>query len=315
MSDQAWERAALREIIDEALRERRRTRRWQLIMRVLMVVAVLVLAISITQCAMMSGERKKEIGPHTAQVRIDSPIMADSASSAEQVIRGLNAAFEAKEVAAVVLRINSPGGSAVHSQQIYDEIKRLREANEEIPVYAVIEDIGASGAYFVAAAADEIYVSGSSIVGSIGVIAGSFGLQEAIERLGIERRVYTAGEDKAFLDPFAPQRSEHVEHLRLMLDEIHTQFVTAVQEGRGDRLSDDDQIFSGLVWTGSQSIELGLADAIGSVESVARDVVGEEKIVDYTAKRDFFTELTERFGTSVAHSLYHALLRLEYQPR
>ncbi|BAU58014.1 S49 family peptidase [Halorhodospira halochloris] len=313
MSDQAWERAALREILDEALRERRRNRLWRIITRIALVVAILVLAISITQCAMTTD--KEEVGPHTAEVRINEPIMSDSASSADNVIKGLNAAFEADDVAGVVLRINTPGGSPVHSQRIYDEIKRLRDEHPDIPVHAVIDDIGVSGGYFVAAAADKIHVGGSSVVGSIGVIAGSFGAEEALEKLGLERRVHTAGEDKAFLDPFSPLRDDHVEHLRLMLEDMHQQFIDAVREGRGERLDEEnnEDLFSGLVWTGAQSIELGLADEIGSVSSVARDVIGEEEVVDYTAKRDFFTELSEQFGISVGQGLYYTLKRLEYQ--
>lgn len=316
MSEQTWERAALREILDEVLRERRRARLWRTITRIVLAIAIVILAVSVTRCA-VSIETSKEIGPHTAEVRVEGPIMADSEASAEQVIKGLNAAFEAEDVAGVLIRINTPGGSPVQSKQIYNEIKRLREKHTDTPVHAVIEDLGVSGGYFVAAAADQIFVNGSSVVGSIGVITGGFGFGEAMENLGVERRVHTAGENKAFLDPFSPESEEHVEHLESMLEDMHKQFIEAVREGRGDRLNEEksDKLFSGLVWTGSQSIELGLADEIGSVSSVAREVIGEEKVVDYTAKRDVLTELSEQFGVSIGQGLYYTLQKLELQPR
>lgn len=314
MSDQAWERAALREILDEALRERRRARLWRIITRAALVVAILILSFSIVQCANQTGS--KDVGPHTAEVRINEPIMSDTTASADQVIKGLNAAFDAQEVAGVVLRINTPGGSPVHSKRIYDEMMRLREEYPDTPLYAVIDDMGVSGGYYVASAAEKIFVGGSSVVGSIGVIAGSFGLEEAMDKLGIERRVHTAGENKAFLDPFSPLKEDHVDHLKLMLEDMHQQFIDAVRKGRGDRLKEDKDVdlFSGLVWTGARSIELGLADEIGSVSSVARNVIGEKKVVDYTAKRDFVTELSEQFGVSVGQGLYFTLKRLELMP-
>ncbi len=316
MSEETSEREALLELLKENIREQRRARRWRLITRGAVLAIVVLVAISLGRFDFAAEE---EVGPHTAEVRIDGPIMSDSAASAEQVIRGLERAFEADDVAGVVLRINSPGGSAVHSRQIFQEIQRLRDEHDEIPVHAVIEDVGTSGAYYVAAAADQIHVNESSIVGSIGVIMGSFGIGEALEKLGIERRIYTAGEDKAFLDPFAPEKEEHVEHVRTMLDDIHGQFIAAVRAGRGEQIddagADEDRLFSGLIWTGQQSLEKGLADEIGSVRSVARDVIGEEELIDYTARRDFLSQLAERFGTAVGQGAYQALQSLEYQPR
>ncbi len=316
MSEHMSDREALLELLRENVREQRRARRWRLITRGVFLAVVVLIAISIGRFEFAAEE---EVGPHTAEVRIDGPIMADSAASAEQVIRGLERAFEADDVAGVVLRINSPGGSAVHARQINEALRNLRDDHEDIPVHAVIEDVGASGAYYVAAAADQIHVNESSIVGSIGVIMGSFGIEEAMERLGIERRLYTAGADKAFLDPFGPENPEHVEHLQTMLDDIHEQFIDAVRSGRGERIEeagmDEDELFSGLVWTGRQSLETGLTDEIGSVRSVARDVIGEEEIVDYTARRDLLSQLAERFGTALGVGAYETLQRLEMQPR
>ncbi|MBK1726422.1 S49 family peptidase [Halorhodospira neutriphila] len=316
MSEETWEQKALREIHADWVRERRRARRWQIVWRSLLLLLVAAAILSLGRCQ-LGGTAQEDIGPHTAEVRLEGPIMADSPASAGQVIDGLEAAFEAEQAAGVVLRINSPGGSAVHSSQIYDAIQRLREENPDTPLYAVIEDVGASGAYYAAAAADRIYVDEASIVGSIGVIMGGFGLEDALERLGIERRLYTAGENKDFLDPFSPERPEQVEHLQSMLGEIHEQFIADVRAGRDGHLVNpqENELFSGLVWTGSQSVELGLADGVGSVRSVAREVVGEEQVVDYTVQRDLLGRLSERLGTALGQGLFSTLQRLEYQPR
>ncbi len=316
MSHDSEEREALLELLKENVREQRRARRWRLFTRGA-VIAVVVLAVFYAGTLDLGVE--EEIGPHTAEVRIDGPIMADTAASSEQVIKGLERAFDAEGAEGVVLRINSPGGSPVHARQIYEEVMRLRGEHEDTPVHAVIEDMGTSGAYYVAAAADRIHVSEASVVGSIGVIMGSFGADEALERLGIERRVYSAGEDKAFLDPFAPEDPEHVEHLQGLLDDIHEQFISAVREGRGDRLNEatieEERLFSGLIWTGRQSLELGLADEIGSVRSVARDVIGEDEVVDYTARRDVLARLADRLGASFGQGVEEALYRAAQQPR
>ncbi len=306
-NNERWERETLREVLLEHIREQRRARRWKLGTRLALVAAVVFLAVSLPTCRF--GHTVDEIGPHTAQVRLEGPIMADSSAGSDIVIQGLNAAFRAPDAEAIVLRINSPGGSPVHSSQIHHEIKRLRKEHPETALYAVIEDIGASGAYYVAAAADEIYVDRASLVGSIGVIMGGFGLQDAMERLGIERRVYTAGDNKAFLDPFSPENPRHVDHLRAMLDEIHEQFIEAVLEGRGERLDETrtDELFSGLVWTGEQGVTLGLVDGIGDIRTVARDVVGAEEIVDYTAERDFLSVLADRLGAAAGRAVHSAL--------
>ncbi|MFP4146652.1 MAG: S49 family peptidase [Halorhodospira sp.] len=316
MSEEITERDALLELLRENVREQRRARRWRMFTRLVGLAVVALVVLSLARVDLSPDEQR---GPHTAEVRIDGAIMAETSASADRVIQGLERAFEADGVEGVVLRINSPGGSAVHARQIYQEIQRLREAHEDIPLYAVIEDVGASGAYYAAAAAEKIYVNESSLVGSIGVIMGSFGLQEAAEKLGIERRLYTAGEHKAFLDPFSPEQEEEVEHVQTMLDEIHGQFIAAVREGRGERLDeagvDEDRLFSGLIWTGSRSLELGLADRIGSARSVAREEIGAEERVDYTARGDLFAQLAERFGTAFGRGAYEALQSLDYQVR
>jgi protease-4 len=215
----------------------------------------------------------------------------------------LRNAFDDENTAGVILRANSPGGSPVQSRYIYKEIKRLRELHPETPMYAVVTDVCASGCYYVVSAADDIYVDDASIIGSIGVRMDSFGFVDAMEKLGIERRLYTAGESKGFLDPFTPSKPADVEHVKLLLTNIHEQFINAVKEGRGDRLKDNSTLFTGLVWTGAESVPMGLADEIGSTSYVAREVIGAEEIVDFTEKPDIFKRLSDRIGVAMAKGL------------
>jgi protease-4 len=222
------------------------------------------------------------------------------------VIKGLNRAFKDSNTAGVVLRINSPGGSPVQAGYVNDEIRRLRAQHPDIPVYAVVQDLCASGGYYVAVAAEKIYVDKASLVGSIGVIMGGFGFVGAIDKLGIERRAYAAGENKDFLDPFVPENPQQRAHVQKMLGEIHEQFIKVVRDGRGKRLKETPEIFSGLIWTGEKSIELGLADALGSAEYVAREVIKAEKIVDYTVEENYFDRLSKRLGTSFGASFARA---------
>ena len=240
---------------------------------------------------------------HTALVEVKGPIADDEEASADAIITALRDAFEADRSQAVILRINSPGGSPVQSGYVYDEIKRLRTLYPAKKVYAVITDIGASGAYYIAAAADEIYADKASLVGSIGVISSSFGFVELIDKIGVERRTLTAGENKAFLDPFSPLREEDREFWQSVLDTTHQQFIEQVKRGRGDRLKDDEKLFTGLVWTGEQALELGLVDGLGSSSMVARDIVGAEKLVDYTSRPRPIDRIIKQFGAEVAREL------------
>jgi protease-4 len=208
------------------------------------------------------------------------------------------------------VRINSPGGSPVQAQTIYDEMKRLRQKHPEIPLYAVIEDVCASGGYFVAAGADQIYVGKASIVGSIGVLMNGFGFTGLMEKLGIERRLITAGENKGMLDPFSPFDEKDKEHIKKLMGDIHEQFITVVKEGRGKRLKESPEIFSGLVWTGQRSVDLGLADGFGSLEYVAREVIKAEEIRDYTITEGVASRIARRFGAAAANSIVDALLRV-----
>ena len=240
---------------------------------------------------------------HTSLVDIEGVIAPDLDANADYIISGLRAAFEDKNTAGVILRINSPGGSPVQAGYVYDEIIRLKNLHPDIPVYAVISDICASGGYYIASAADKIYANKASVVGSIGVIFSGFGFVDAINKLGIERRLLHAGDHKGFLDPFSPLKPDEVEHIEGVLDDVYKQFIDVVKKGRGDRLKNDEKIFSGLIWTGEQSVDLGLVDALGSASYVAREVIGAEDIVDYTKHETYFDRFAKKIGASMANSI------------
>ena len=285
-----------------AINEQRRARRWRIFFLFLFFAYLtpplyLVLTNSDSD---LSGSVSSGDGKHTAVVSLQGVIADGEKAGAENVVAGLQAAFKNVNTAAVVLNINSPGGSPVQSAYIYDEIKRLRAANESIPIYTVVSDIAASGGYFVAAATDNIYVNQSSLVGSIGVRMGNFGFVDLMEKVGVERRLLTAGKNKGLFDPFLPENLEQKQHLQAMLNEVHQHFITAVKNGRGERLAKQEDLFSGLIWTGEKAIELGLVDAYGTTKSVARDIVKVEKIIDFTPKREFFDRIAERIGTAAS---------------
>ncbi|HEV3010619.1 MAG TPA: S49 family peptidase, partial [Burkholderiales bacterium] len=246
---------------------------------------------------------------HTAMVEVNGIIAPGSDASAERINSALQAAFKDKNTQGVVVRINSPGGSPVQAQTIYDEMKRLRNLHPNIPLYAVVEDVCASGGYFVAAGADRIYVGKASIVGSIGVLMNGFGFTGLMDKLGIERRLITAGENKAMLDPFSPLDEKDKEHIKTLMGDIHQQFIGVVREGRGKRLKESPEIFSGLIWTGQRSVDLGLADGFGSLEYVAREVIKAEDIKDFTITEGFYDKVARRFGAALANSLADTLLR------
>ncbi|HSN20857.1 MAG TPA: S49 family peptidase, partial [Usitatibacter sp.] len=272
-----WERAVLERVALRALDEQRRSRQWGALFKLLWLIFwFLVLAAWLGWIGRGEKEAVAMSGKHTALVDLEGVIAPEGRASAERIIRGLDRAFKDPGTKGVVLQINSPGGSPVQAGYIYDEMKRLKKKYPNIPLYAVVQDLCASGGYYVAAGADRIYVDKASLVGSIGVIISSFGFTGAMEKLGIERRAYTAGDNKDFLDPFAPENPTQREHAQKMLEEIHQQFIKAVRDGRGSRLKESPEIFSGLVWTGARSVDLGLADALGSAESVARDVIKAE---------------------------------------
>jgi len=277
--------------------EQRRSRRWGVFFKLLTFVYLFVLLFAFM--FPMGEGMKPSLGEHTALIEINGTIAANELASADNMVGALREAFEEKSAKAIVLRINSPGGSPVQAGYVYDEIRRLRAEYPEKKVYAVIVDIGASGAYYIAAAADEIYADKASLVGSIGVVGGGFGFTGLMDKLGLERRLYTAGENKAFLDPFSPEKESEVAFWQQVLETTHRQFIEQVRLGRGDRLVETDELFSGLVWSGEQALALGLVDGLGSTSQVARDLVGHEKLVDYTRGGSRLDDLIRRFGVSL----------------
>jgi len=274
-----WEREALVEIATQGLIEQRRDRFWRNLFKILLSVYLLALLVGSWMLTLPLLEENED---HIAVVKINGEIGPGSDASADKINVALRKAFKAENSQAILLRINSPGGSPVQSGRIYDEIQRLRKKHPEKPVYAVIDDLCASGGYYVATAADKIYADKASLIGSIGVRMDSFGFVGTLDKLGIERRTLTAGENKALLDPFAPANPEANVHLQGMLNEIHDQFITAVKEGRGDRLKETDDLFSGLIWTGQQSVALGLIDELSDVDAVSRELMDDPMVLDYT---------------------------------
>lgn len=296
-----WHRDLVNRLAFASINEQRRARRWNIFFKSLLALYLAVLLLLYWPAEWSAMDVTS--GKHTALVDMKGIISDETEANAETVIEGLQEAFEDDKTAGVILRLNSPGGSPVQSGYIYREIRRLREKYPDTQLYAVITDICASGCYYVASAADDIYVDRASIVGSIGVRMDSFGFVDTLKKLGMERRLYTAGENKGFLDPFLPSKASDVEHVNRLLGDIHEQFKTAVREGRGDRLKEDPQLYSGLVWTGEEGIGLGLVDAIGSSDFVAREIIGEEEIVDFTQEPDLLERLSERLGRATAQVL------------
>ncbi len=303
MSDQQnWERGVLEKLAMSAIQEQRRTRHWSIFFKVL-TFAYLFILLALFMGWMGKADTTLSTEKHTALVELNGVISADSAANSERLIGSLQEAFKHKQTQGIILRSNSPGGSPVQSGYINDEIRRLRAKHPNIPVYAVVEDICASGCYYIVAAADKIFVNKASLVGSIGVLMDGFGFTGTMEKLGVERRLITAGENKGFMDPFAPVNAAQQEHAKKMLAEIHQQFIDVVKEGRGKRLKDTTGVFSGLIWTGQKSIDMGLTDGMGSVESVARDVIKAEEIVDFTVRENFSERLAKRFGAGAASAM------------
>ncbi|MGB9671064.1 MAG: signal peptide peptidase SppA [Halothiobacillaceae bacterium] len=304
LDDPTWQRALIARLAEASLTEQRRARRWGIFFKLLGFGYLLFILVMMYREG--PAEDRLATQPHTALVTLEGPIMEGSPGGAETIIKGLRKAFENKHAQGVVLRINSPGGSPVQSGYIYDEIRRLRAKYPDKPLYAVIADIGASGGYYVAAAADAIYADKASIVGSIGVRMDGFGVVEAMKKLGIEHRELTAGEHKALMSPFKPVDPAEKAHMERLLGEVHAQFMDVVRKGRGERLKETPELFSGLVWTGEQAVGLGLVDGLGGVDYVAREIVKAEKVVDVTPKGDVFERLIDRLGVSISLALMRA---------
>jgi protease IV len=290
-----WEREVIEKMVYSALDEQRKARRWGLFFKLFMVFYVLALTLVATVPDMIEVKSTE----HTALIDLEGVISSKTKINADDVTTALREAFEDEGTKGVVMRINSPGGSPVQSEYIYAEIKRLRKKYPDIPLYAVVTDLCASGGYYIASAADKIYAQKASMVGSIGVIMGGFGFTRIIDTLGIDRRMYTAGESKGFMDPFSKEKASDIAQIESMLEGVHQIFIDRVKEGRGDRLKDDASIFTGLIWTGEQAKELGLIDEFGSAGYVAREVIKEKEVVDFTVKEKLLERLARRIKTQV----------------
>lgn len=301
-----WERATLEKLVFATIKEKKAARRWSIFFK----LAFLLLAFLCLWAYFdfnFSDSSDDSLGRHTALIEINGEIDSEGSGSADTVIPALNKAFADSGSAAVILRINSPGGSPVQAGIIVDEILRLKKGYPRKPLYVVVDEICASGGYYIAAAADDIYVNKASIVGSVGVLMDGFGFTGTMEKLGVERRLLTAGENKGFLDPFSPQSAKHKAHAQEMLDEIHEQFISVVRTGRGKRLKETPETFSGLYWTGARAVEMGLADGYGTVDTVARDIVKAEDIIDYTTHEGLPERVLKKFGASVGNGAVKAV--------
>ncbi|MBJ7380102.1 MAG: S49 family peptidase [Polynucleobacter sp.] len=305
--NQNWDRQALEHLLLENLKESRKARRWKAILRLLTLVLLVGLIYQVFDLRIPGSGSVS--GRHTALVSIEGEIAANSVANASDLNAALDAAFENKDAVGIILRINSPGGSPVQAGMINDEIRRLRTLYPDKPLNVVVEDVCASGGYYIAVAGDKILVDKASLVGSIGVIMGGFGFTGLMDKLGISRRLLTAGSNKGMLDPFSKENPQQMKMVQEMLDEIHQQFIAIVKQGRGNRLKDNPEIFSGRVWNGQQAVDLGLADGFGTVENVARDVYKAPDIIDYTLKENFAERVAKRFGAEMGAAAGKAMMR------
>ncbi len=303
-NDAHWEREALENIALTAIQEQKRNRFWSILFKTLTFVYLFLILFYMLNW--IGGNATRSTSSHTAMIDLQGEIGVDQVN-ADSVISSLQEAYENKHTKGVILRINSPGGSPVQAGIINDEIRRQRKLHPNIPVYAVVEDICASGGYYIAVATDKIYVDKASIIGSIGVLMDGFGFTGAMQKFGVERRLMTAGENKAMLDPFSPVNPKHQVLAQKMLNEIHQQFIAVVREGRGNRLKETPETFSGLFWSGEAGIRMGLADGLGSMDYVAREVIKEPNVVDFTSHEDFADRVAKRLGASMTQSLFKSV--------
>lgn len=297
---EGWEREVLEKLAFASLKEQRANRRWNIFTRILTLV---VIAFGLWLMFGLAATGDSAVGPHTALIEIDGTIESGTSGSADAVVPALNRAYSDDRAVGIILRINSPGGSPVQAGIINDEIARLRKEYPGKPLYVVVDEICASGGYYIAAAADKIFVNKASIVGSIGVLMDGFGFTGLMEKLGVERRLMTAGENKGFMDPFSPQSEQQKDYAQAMLNEIHHQFIQVVREGRGKRLKETPEMFSGLFWSGSKAVEIGLADGFGTVDSVARNELKVADIVDYTQHEALSDRILKKFGGAVGAAI------------
>lgn len=298
------ENPAMERLIDAYLGELRRQRRSRFWWRLSLIIFFGIMILTWWDDQESPGGMD---GAHTALIDIQGEIGGEDGTPADAITLALDEAFNGDQVKGVVLRINSPGGSPVAAGQVYDEIRRQRALHPKIPIYTVVDEICASGGYYIAAATDQIYVDKASLVGSIGVLMDGFGFTDAMKKVGVERRLLTAGESKGFLDPFSPRKAAEEQHARGLIAEVHGQFIQAVRQGRGKRLKERPDLFSGLIWHGVSSVEIGLADGLGNLEFVAREVIKAEEVVDYTLQEKLLDRFTRQLGVAIGTSLQPVL--------
>ena len=301
-----WEREVLEKVALAAITEQTRARRWGVFFK-----SLTFLYLAILMGVALYPSMKKEIGvdgkDHTAVVDIVGVIAEDKEVNAENVIKSLRAAVKDKNTKGIILHSNSPGGSPVQSAYIYDEIRSIKKLNPKLPIYAVVGDMCASGCYYIASATDKIFVSPASLVGSIGVIMDGFGFVDTMKMVGVEHRLITSGAHKAMLSPFAPSKADETAYMQGLLNQVHQQFIAAVKQGRGARLKETPDTFSGLVWTGEEGVKLGIADAFGNDSSVAKDQIGADRLVDFTESEKFIDKIVGKMGASFGHALSSVL--------
>ncbi len=300
--ESGWEKELLEKLAFASINEQRKARRWGIFFKIL-TFAYLIAILAIATYPRLKNEISNGERKHAAIIDVQGVIAENEAASAEAIIEGLRDAVKDKNTKGIILNVNSPGGSPVQSAYVFDEIRRLKTKHPDIPIYAVVSDICASGGYYIAAASDKIFVNQASIIGSIGVVMNGFGFVDVLEKLGVERRLLTAGSHKAMLDPFSPVKESEAKHMQSLLDQVHQQFITAVRSGRGERLVESVDMFSGLVWTGTEGVKLGLADDFGSVDSVAKDVIGTETKVNFTPQEKLLDRLVGKFAASFGHAI------------
>ncbi len=306
-----WEKAVLEKLAFSAIEEQRKARRWGIFFK---LMAFAYLAIVLAMLAYPSFEAEMSTAKqHAAVIDVLGIIAEGETANADTIIEGLRDAIKDKNTKGIILNINSPGGSAVQAAYVYDEIRRQKVQHPDMPIYAVVGDMCASGGYYIAAASDKIYVSQASIIGSIGVIMNGFGFTNVLEKLGVERRLLTAGEHKAMLDPFSPMKEQEAKHMQSLLDQVHHQFIAAVRQARGDRLKETPEMFSGLVWTGEEGVKLGLADDFGSVDTVARQFLGTEEKMNFTPQERLIDRLAGKMGATFAHAMGTMLKSVYFQ--
>lgn len=310
-----WEHATLEKLLFTALKEQRRRRRWGIFFKLIFIIYIAITFWLIwpnNAAVVPAGSKEKT---HVALIDINGEISENAPANADNIITGLQDAFKDKNTKDVILRINSPGGSPVQAADIYDEVRYLRAHYPKIKTYAICSDLCTSAAYYIAAATDEIYANPGSLVGSIGVLMDGFGFVGTLEKLGVQRRLLTSGDHKGFLDPFSPIKTEEQQYAQRLLDDVHQQFIKSVQQGRGKRLKSNPEIFSGLVWTGNQALPLGLIDGFGNLETISRNIIKNENIIDYTYKPNLFQQLADRIGASFSHAVTEQLgLRIKSVP-